>query len=203
MTHFIYCPKSGDRVFAVTQSSEIAVVCHGNGSRTVVGGCCLSWQTAMPGKHWRAAARQMAKAIVEGCGGIAWDEQGVVSIIVPAGAARRAAALMIAASGGVEKGLSAVATAALVGAGCQLDENLKLIGNGHTDLFFAGWRRDSDTSVSLQIKQVVLVTPNCWEYHDHNWMVVKDSKTGIARVDSLTEIKSAEEVLLDRRRNGC
>jgi hypothetical protein len=80
---FIYCPKSGDRVFASLETNAIKVVKWPNGCRHVVGGVTLSYHTATPNEHWRYDAVLVAKELVEIIGGIAWDEQGTISMVVP------------------------------------------------------------------------------------------------------------------------
>lgn len=98
MVQFIYCPKSGNRVFAWKTHEEIASIEWRNGCRHVVGGCCLSYATACPGSWWRSDAKRMAEVIVRRSGGVAWDEQGQVSLVVPVRAAVHAAKLMDAAA---------------------------------------------------------------------------------------------------------
>lgn len=98
MTQFIYRPRSGDRVFAVKTHEELASIEWRNGSRHVVGGCHLWWTASCPGSWWRSDAVTMAAAIVRRYGGIGWDEQGTVCLIVPVRAAVQAAKLMEAAA---------------------------------------------------------------------------------------------------------
>lgn len=85
MTCFVYCPKSGDRLFAqnTSQNTYVAVVVWGNGCRHVFGGHHLSYTTATPGRYWRLEAHRMASMLVARYGGIAWDAQGEVNIVVP------------------------------------------------------------------------------------------------------------------------
>lgn len=94
MVQFIYRPRSGDRVFAVKTHEEIASVEWRNGSRHVAGGCHLWWTASCPGAWWRSDAVTMAAAIVRRYGGIGWDDQGTVCLIVPVRAAVQAAKLM-------------------------------------------------------------------------------------------------------------
>jgi len=82
-TVFIYQPTTGDRVFHCRPSDCIRVVVWQNGCRHVTGGVHFSWQTANPRQHWRGAAVTMARAIVEAVGGVAWDENGVIHLVVP------------------------------------------------------------------------------------------------------------------------
>lgn len=80
---FIYRPKSGDRVFAHQAHETIVVVEWANGCRHVIGGTLLRYSTAVPGRWWRADAKVVATQVVASVGGIAWDDQGEVSLIVP------------------------------------------------------------------------------------------------------------------------
>jgi hypothetical protein len=64
---FIYCPRSGDRAFALREPDDgipAVITWPGNGSRHVVGGVHLVYEAAAPRRHWRDAARQMAEIIV-------------------------------------------------------------------------------------------------------------------------------------------
>ncbi len=82
---FIYRPRSCNRVFVEKQHPGIKIVTWGNGCKHVVGGVMLSYGTACPGKdYWRGDAHIMAERIIDAIGGgIAWDEQGTVCLIVP------------------------------------------------------------------------------------------------------------------------
>jgi hypothetical protein len=82
-TVFIYQPTTGDRVFASRPNQFVRVVEWQNGCRHVTGGVHFSWQTATAGRHWRGPAVAMATAIVAAVGGVAWDENGVVHLVVP------------------------------------------------------------------------------------------------------------------------
>lgn len=99
---FIYCPRSGDRVFAENPCSAVVVVKWSNGCRHVLGGIALSYWTAEPGNHWRNEARIAAASLIAACGGIAWDDQGSISLVVPRAAGVQVDGLMkkIAASAG-------------------------------------------------------------------------------------------------------
>lgn len=99
MTHFIYCPKSGDRVFVELQSYEVKAIRWPNGSRHIIGGTHLEVVAACPGRWWRNEAKTLATAIVQAAGGIAWDQNGTINLIVPEWAAPRSATLLIRAAG--------------------------------------------------------------------------------------------------------
>lgn len=83
MRSFIYCPKSGSRIIAAMPNECIRVTRWQNGCQHVDGGVLLAWYTSEPGQHWRANARCMASQIVRSVGGVAWDEQGTVCLVVP------------------------------------------------------------------------------------------------------------------------
>jgi hypothetical protein len=112
--HYIYRPRSGDRVFIEQPSDWLAITTWGNGCRTVEGDIvALTWSTATPTKHWRGLAvralTDMITAIREGC---AYDAQGEVTAIVTTRYAGRVRDLMNRIrphADGVEDGLNAAA----------------------------------------------------------------------------------------------
>lgn len=127
MPTFIYHPRSGDRVFAWADHPEIGVINWDNGCRHVVGGAHLSVVAVHPGKWWRDQATTVAAALVQAAGGIAWDDQGKVSLILPERWAVRAVQLLIAAGGDhlSPEERDRLTVSALM-AGHRLDENLRL-----------------------------------------------------------------------------
>jgi hypothetical protein len=80
---FVYKPKSGDRVFAGSVNGGVYVFQWANGCRHIVGGVCLTYPASMQGAWWRSQAHRMASLLCTRFGGIAWDEQGTVSLVVP------------------------------------------------------------------------------------------------------------------------
>jgi len=80
-TRFIYKPTSGSRVFAHTWSPEIMVFEWRNGSKHVVGGTYLVLRPDGSGLS-REIARRLAGDTVNLHGGLAWDEQGSVQVIL-------------------------------------------------------------------------------------------------------------------------
>jgi len=80
---FIYCPCSGDRVFAWNPTDRIVIVRWGDRCRTVLGGGRLEIPASEPGNWCRKDARRLAAQAVCAIGGIAWDDQGVVNIVAP------------------------------------------------------------------------------------------------------------------------
>lgn len=101
---YIYAPTTGDRVFACdTTRGGLVVVRYRNGSRHVLGsGVEVSAHCSSPG-HWcRTDARRAVSQIVSRYGGIGWDAQGTVHVLVPphaAGLARAALAAVLEAAG--------------------------------------------------------------------------------------------------------
>lgn len=83
MQFFSYQPRSGSRVLASRVAPAVVVAYPGCG--TIVCGDLvqLSYGTAYPGHYWRTEARRMAQQIVLRVGGLAEDEQGCVSLVVP------------------------------------------------------------------------------------------------------------------------
>jgi hypothetical protein len=94
MSVFIYQPRSGSRVFASQIAATIGVVRWSNGCRHVLGGLHLEWSSAVPRQHWRTPGRALATSVVQAVGGIAWDEQGLLHLIVPRRSTFRAWELM-------------------------------------------------------------------------------------------------------------
>lgn len=88
---FIYTPKSGSRVVHKKDCPQVRLIQYSNGSYAAVGGVKLVFDAALQGRaYWRGAARHMAEMIVMSYGGVAWDEQGTVCLIVPRLAAKQA-----------------------------------------------------------------------------------------------------------------
>ena len=84
--HFIYTPKSGDRCLAVVPTEECIVVTWPNQSRHAVGRLRqVEIEAAQQGRWFRRDAREVAKALVEGIGGVAYDDCGMIVLIVPDG----------------------------------------------------------------------------------------------------------------------
>ena len=93
--NFIYTPKSGSRVFASKESKYVFTVRYTNGSYHVLGGVKIQFITCLPGKsYWREAAKVMAAMVIATYGGVAWDEKGVVIMVIPKAAAKQALGLM-------------------------------------------------------------------------------------------------------------
>jgi hypothetical protein len=86
---FVYHPRSSDRVFAcwVEGIGLPTVITWQNGCRHVVGGTHLVYESAEPRAHWRYDAERMARRIIDMTGGIAWDDQGTIHLVVPSPAA--------------------------------------------------------------------------------------------------------------------
>lgn len=96
--NFVYCPLSGDRVFAAEKHPAIQVIRWTNGCRHVVGGIHLEWEAADSGHWWRGRGAVALTAIVRAVGGIAWDDQGTLHAILPRQTAWKAAEVMFAVS---------------------------------------------------------------------------------------------------------
>ncbi len=97
---FVYCPKSGDRMVAenIVPASDVYTIRWPNGSRHVVGGIRLQYAVALPGEaYWHTPARVTARAVIAAVGGIAWDDGGVIDLVVPVRAAAAVDRLMRAA----------------------------------------------------------------------------------------------------------
>ena len=82
MTQFIYRPNSGSRIFAERFKPELLVFTWGNGCRHVVGGTHLVLRP-QGSREGREVARRLAESAVFLHGGVAWDEQGCVQVILP------------------------------------------------------------------------------------------------------------------------
>jgi hypothetical protein len=125
--HFVYCPKSGDRVFAEKPHTTISILRWSNRCRHVIGGCHLSYAAANAGSWWRTQAVRLATAIVDSVGGIAWDEQGTVHLIVPAPSAYQADRLVSRASPKTSSDERLENAIALSGIGCPLAPDLSSV----------------------------------------------------------------------------
>lgn len=80
--HFVYCPRSGDRWINDPATATLPVVVWNNGSVHVVGHR-ITIEAAARGHWWRTAARQAAGLLADHFGGLAWDECGTVSLVLP------------------------------------------------------------------------------------------------------------------------
>jgi hypothetical protein len=96
---FVYQPRSQDRMIECLASVTglPVIVTWYNESRHVIGGVHLCYSAAVSGRHWRDAARYMARRLVMAYGGAAWDVQGTIHLSVPAHAAADADQWMRAA----------------------------------------------------------------------------------------------------------
>jgi len=99
--HWIYHPRSGSRIIAQRFHEAICVVRYGNGSQHVVGGVKLSYRSAEAKRLWRDNARRLSEQLVNAYGGISWDNQGEISIVVPFESAIYVSRLFEAVSGGL------------------------------------------------------------------------------------------------------
>lgn len=93
--NWVYCPKSGSRII---QNGKLPQVEYGNKSRHIIGHK-VDFVAAKQYDYWRKEAKEMASDIAFYSGGTAIDNQGIVSIILPArhGNLAIASALMFAA----------------------------------------------------------------------------------------------------------
>lgn len=106
MIHFIYQPKSGDRVFA-SRPSSLHLIRWGNGCRHIVNATRLTYFAAGSGQWWRDSARAMATCIVDATGdGVAEDDQGTIRLYVAPKNALRANQLMEAAASACGRSIS-------------------------------------------------------------------------------------------------
>lgn len=96
---FVYAPASGDRVLIEVVSDYVKVVRQDNGCRHAIGGTHLWWYADGVENHWRYEAARLATAIVRAVGGLAWDAEGNVHLVVPVHVAFAAYGLMYAERG--------------------------------------------------------------------------------------------------------
>ncbi len=128
MIQFIYQPKSGDRVFAQNEGNTIQVVRWSNGCRHVYGGIMFEFNAASQGLYWRGQAVRMATMLVAKVGGIAWDTQGVISVVVPHQHAKMVLMWMSAA-------------AKVSGAQLRTEQ----IVEAHARMLLSGWEPEAET----------------------------------------------------------
>lgn len=85
MRSFIYCPRSGDRVFAenILPGTKLGVVEWSNACRHITGGVEVSFNAAIAGKWWRDAARDLTAHVVNEFGGVTWDDRGDIHAHLP------------------------------------------------------------------------------------------------------------------------
>lgn len=97
--NFVYAPRSGPRWLDGAGPRDYIstpVVLWPNYSAHTLG-VRVSVDAARPGHHWRGLARDVAAAIARRFGGVAWDDRGTVSVVVPPNVARYAAACLYVA----------------------------------------------------------------------------------------------------------
>lgn len=83
--HFVYCPRSGSRWLPGAEPRggvAIPIVEWPNGSAHVVGGRASVFAAA-PRRHWRDRAGELAVILAREWAGVAWDDHGEVSVVVP------------------------------------------------------------------------------------------------------------------------
>ena len=104
---FVYCPKSGDRVFVSNPGPLMRVIGWANGSRHLQGDLVhIHWFAASSGNYWRDSAKDLAKAILSCWQGVAWDDQGQINLAVPRYLAGWAAGLVQQAGAMQDKGFA-------------------------------------------------------------------------------------------------
>lgn len=177
-TTFVYRPQSGDRVFACHPTADIVVVEWANGCRHVVGGVKLAYHTAGQGQWWRTAARAMADAIIPATGGVAWDCQGEVSLVVPCWCAVEVHRRMVSARPHHDEGEDDRKEAALVVAGAALFYAAEPEGASQPDGRYGLLRR-------LQVAQAAVVRPTWIGYHHEEGIGVT-----LAAADSEVQVRA-------------
>jgi hypothetical protein len=82
--HFVYCPRSGPRWLPEAGPRKgivVPTIVWPNESAHVYG-YQVSVRAAIPGRYWRNEAREAARAVALHFGGLAYDKQGDVSVVV-------------------------------------------------------------------------------------------------------------------------
>lgn len=80
---FSYKPRSGSRVLVAIPTAEIAI-CQVQAGTVAVGNMAtISMYSAQPGRHCRFDAQRFAEETIRLVGGLAEDNQGVVTLCVP------------------------------------------------------------------------------------------------------------------------
>jgi hypothetical protein len=82
--HFVYTPRSGPRWLPGAGPREevvVPTVVWPNRSAHVYG-YRVSVRAAIPGRYWRDEAREAARAVAVHFGGVAYDNQGDVAVVV-------------------------------------------------------------------------------------------------------------------------
>lgn len=92
--HFIYCPKSGSRLLTSSTGAGLVPLAIWNNGCIHAIGVSLMIRAAEQGSWCRDGARVIAIHVAESLGGVAWDAQGTVSVVVPAWGANEAYHLM-------------------------------------------------------------------------------------------------------------
>lgn len=91
---FIYAPTTGPTIFARYPVRELAILTYRNEAAHVIGGRHLQLDTATRREWWRSAARRLVQELLEAVGGIGWDVEGQIHLVVPTYAAPRVAHLI-------------------------------------------------------------------------------------------------------------
>lgn len=116
--HFIYCPTTGSRLLTPSDAAGLVplVIWHNSCIHAI--GVSLMVSAAESGSWCRDGARAIAIHVATSLGGVAWDAQGVVSVVVPAWGANEAYQLMresLAATRGAAIDVSSPTAAILLG----------------------------------------------------------------------------------------
>lgn len=81
--YFSYRPRSGSRVFASLPTDHVAICDVRAGTIAVGDVVTLTLESAVPGGWYRDDARRAAAEVVHAVGGMAEDDQGGVTLVVP------------------------------------------------------------------------------------------------------------------------
>lgn len=91
MQVFSYRPRSGSRVIAACPATGVLIVEHPWLGSWVVGRCFrFTWEAAEAGRWWRHTANRLAKEVVWDLGGMAEDDRGTITLVVPLEKAEKA-----------------------------------------------------------------------------------------------------------------
>lgn len=82
-TYYSYVPRSGDRTFVRVATDEVAICQVASGTIAVGDIASIRIEASEPGNWFRDDARRFAEEVIPLAGGMAEDNQGTITLVIP------------------------------------------------------------------------------------------------------------------------